>query len=66
MNILGMVFRREGSKLPLYGGCKVWGEFFFLAKTHFFVGNQYGEPIPIGISAIQPLVHPLTGVQSWG
>ena len=40
MNILKMVFRREGSELPLYGGCKVGGESFSSAKTHFLVGNQ--------------------------
>ena len=40
MNILGMVFRREGSKLPLYGGCKVGCEKKISTKTNFFVGNQ--------------------------
>ena len=39
MNILGMVFRREGSKLPLYGGAKL-GVKKISTKTNFFVGNQ--------------------------
>jgi len=36
MNILEMVFRREGSKLPLYGGCKVGCEKKISTKTNFF------------------------------
>jgi len=48
------------------GDAKLVVKVLFFAKTHFFVGNQKGEPISIGISAIQPLIHPLTGVQSWG
>ena len=36
MNILGMVFMREGSKLPLYGGCKVGCEKKNSTKTNFF------------------------------
>jgi len=40
MNIPGMVFRREGSKLPLYGGCKVGCEKKIPPKLTFFEGNQ--------------------------
>ena len=35
INILKIVFRREGSKLPLYGGVQSWGCNFFPPKLTF-------------------------------
>ena len=47
MNKLGMVFRREGSKLPLYGGCKVGCEkFFFPPKLTFLEEINKEKPFP--------------------
>ena len=41
------------------------GVIFFSTKLTLFVGNQYGEPIPIGISAVKHLIPPPQCVEKW-